>query len=192
MLAVGKPSSRPRWSPSTTAPSSMKGAPRQRARRRPRRPRPGPRIRVEETVSPSTSTSGTTRVSNSVARREHLRVALGLGAEAEVLAHRDLLGAERLDQDLAQNSSAGIVENSLSNGITTSSSTPRPSITSRLTSNGMISFGARLRVQDLERVRLEGEHRVGPVDHRPVADVDAVEGADRDVARARARRREAR
>ena len=38
--------------------------------------------------------------------------------------------------------SAGIRENSLSNGITTSSSTPRPSITSRLTSNGMISFGA--------------------------------------------------
>ena len=41
-----------------------------------------------------------------------------------------------------QNSSASIVENSWSNGITTSSSTPRPSITSRLISNGMISFGA--------------------------------------------------
>ena len=40
------------------------------------------------------------------------------------------------------NSSAVSFENSLSNGITTSSSTPSPSITSRLTSNGMISFGA--------------------------------------------------
>ena len=60
------------------------------------------RIRVEETVSPSTSTSGTTRVSNSERGCEHLRVALGLGAEAEVLADRDLLGAELLDQDLAR------------------------------------------------------------------------------------------
>ena len=32
MLAVGKPSSRPRRSPSTTVPSTMKGAPRQRRR----------------------------------------------------------------------------------------------------------------------------------------------------------------
>ena len=32
--------------------------------------------------------------------------------------------------------------NSLSKGITTSSSTPSPSITSRFTSKGMISFGA--------------------------------------------------
>ena len=40
------------------------------------------------------------------------------------------------------NSSAGIFMNSLSNGITTSSSTPSPSITSRFTSKGMISFGA--------------------------------------------------
>ena len=39
-------------------------------------------------------------------------------------------------------SSAGIFMNSLSNGMTTSSSTPSPSITSRFTSKGMISFGA--------------------------------------------------
>jgi hypothetical protein len=36
-------------------------------------------------------------------------------------------------------------------------------------------------VQDLERVRVESEHRVGVIDHRLVAAVDAVEGADRDV-----------
>ena len=40
----------------------------------------------------------------------------------------------------------------------------------------------RRRVQDLERVRVEGEDGVGAVDHRLVAEVDAVEGADRDVA----------
>ena len=50
----------------------------------------------------------------------------------------------------------------------------------------------RRRVQDLERVRLEGEDGVGALDHRLVAEVDAVEGADRDVARRAARRRAAR
>ncbi len=41
-----------------------------------------------------------------------------------------------------QNSSGAIDENSRSNGITTNSSTPSPSITSRFTGKGMISFGA--------------------------------------------------
>ena len=43
----------------------------------------------------------------------------------------------------------------------------------------------RRRVQDLERVGIEGEHGVGALDHRLVAAVDAVEGADRDLARPR-------
>ena len=43
----------------------------------------------------------------------------------------------------------------------------------------------RRRVQDLQRVRVEGEDGVGVVDHRLVAEVDAVEGPDRDVARPR-------
>ena len=34
-------------------------------------------------------------------------------------------------------------------------------------------------------MRIEGQHRVRLVDHRLVAEVDAVEGADRDAARAR-------
>ena len=37
-----------------------------------------------------------------------------------------------------------------------------------------------LRVDDAERMRLEGEHGVGALDHRTMADVDAVEGPDRD------------
>ena len=44
----------------------------------------------------------------------------------------------------------------------------------------MSSFGARLRPDHGERVRLEGQHRVVTGDHRPVADVDAIELADRD------------
>ena len=45
----------------------------------------------------------------------------------------------------------------------------------------MISFGAASGWMTLERMRVEGEHGVGPLDHLPVADVHAVEGADRDV-----------
>ena len=59
-------------------------------------------------------------------------VARRLGAEAEVLADRDLGGAELLDQDALDELVRLRFENSRSNGITTSSSTPRPSITSRL------------------------------------------------------------
>ena len=43
----------------------------------------------------------------------------------------------------------------------------------------------RLGMDHLERVRVEGEHGVGVVDHRLVAEVDAVEDPDRDVAVAR-------
>ena len=43
----------------------------------------------------------------------------------------------------------------------------------------------RRRVEDLERVGIEGEHGVGALDHGLVAAVDAVEGPDRDVARPR-------
>src|SRR5262249_36117507 len=42
----------------------------------------------------------------------------------------------------------------------------------------------RLGGEDADRVRLEREHGVGAVDHGAVADVDAVEGPDRDLARA--------
>ena len=65
------------------------------------------RILVEETASPSTSISGTTRVSNSSRAASICRVALGPGAEAEVLPHRDLLGAELLDQDLVDEALGG-------------------------------------------------------------------------------------
>ena len=47
----------------------------------------------DEMVSPAASTSGTTRVSNALCPRRN-RCALGAPAEAEVLADRDLLGAQ--------------------------------------------------------------------------------------------------
>ena len=36
-------------------------------------------------------------------------------------------------------------------------------------------------MQDLERVGVKGEHGVGVLDHRPMAAVDSIEGADRDA-----------
>ena len=79
-------------------------------------------------------------------------------------------------------SSAAIEENSSSNGITTSSSTPSPSITSRLTSNGMISFGAAP-----GEARSSGcGSKVSTVSAPSITAggrVDAVEDADRHVPR---------
>src|ERR1044072_8529827 len=122
MVAVGKPSSRPRWSPSTTVPSTMNGAPRQCLA-----PSMSPaairaRIRVEETASPSTSTSGTTRVSNSggassisgapwalapqrkvspTETRAEPRRAPGARGDPAPPPRRGRAGGEPLDQDLA-------------------------------------------------------------------------------------------
>ena len=63
---------------------------------------------------------------------------------------------------------------------------PSPAIRSRLTGNGVEQLGRRLRVDHRERVRVEGQHRVDAADHLAVAEVHAVEGADGDLARARA------
>ena len=144
------------------------------------------RIRVEETVSPSTSTSGTTRVSNSECASSIAGSPLALAPKRKFSPTETCLASSFARAGRASmNSSALCFATSSSKGMTTSSSTPSPSITSRLTAKGMISFGSRRRMQDLERVRVEGEDGVGAVDHRLVAEVDAVEGADRDVARAR-------
>ena len=75
--------------------------------------------------------------------------------------------------------------NSSSKGITTSSSHPQPLDHVALDAERHDQLRQRRRMQDLQRVRVEGEHRVGPLDHRLVAPVDAVEGPDRDLAGAR-------
>ena len=51
-------------------------------------------------------------------------------------------------------------------------------------SNGMISFGAASGWMTLSGWGSKVSTVSAPVDHLPVADVDAVEGPDRDVARA--------
>ena len=52
---------------------------------------------------------------------------------------------------------------------------------------GADQLGRRLGVDDRQRVRVEGEHRVGAPDHLAMPEMDTVEGADGDPARPRAR-----
>ena len=73
--------------------------------------------------------------------------------------------------------------NSLSKGITTSSSTPSPAIRSRLIGEVGEQLGQRVGMGDRHRVGIEGQDGVAAPDDLPVADVDAVEGADGDLAR---------
>ena len=170
--------------------------------RRPRRPRPRagrarrgtgwrPRPRPRRSASGSASRRRSRRrprpaappgYSNSGARRQHLRVALRLGAEAEVLPHRDASRPRASRPGCGCRSPRrGWWRTRDRTGSRPAPRRRRPSITSRLISNGMISFGRRVRVEHAQRVGLEGQDRVGPVDHLPVPDVDAVEGPDRDV-----------
>ena len=116
-----------------------------------------------------------------VAGGEHLGRALRLGAEAEVLADADVPGRRVARSGSARRTPpAAIVENSRSNGITTSSVDAEALDHVALDRERHDQLRRRLGVDDRERVRLEREHGVGPVDHLAVADVDAVEAADRD------------
>ena len=67
-----------------------------------------------------------------------------------------------------------------------------PAISSALRSSVVSSLGAASGRDHRERVRLEGQHGVRARDHLAVAEVDAVELAHGDAARAAARRRGAR
>ena len=133
---------RPRLSPSTTVPSSRNGAPRQRIAPSTSPAATWARIRVDETVSPSTSTSGTTPVSNSEWPRSISGSPLAFLPKRKFSPTETRVAPSVSIRIREQNSSASISRNSWSKGMITSSSTPRPSITSRLISNGMISFGA--------------------------------------------------
>ena len=99
-------------------------------------------IRVEETMPPSTSTRGTMRVSKSPEPWSISGSPLALAPNRKFSPTDTLVAPSFSTSTSEMNSSAVFLEKSLSNGITTSSSTPRPSITSRLTAGGMISFGA--------------------------------------------------
>ena len=180
MFAVGMPSSRPRLSPSTTSPSNRNGPPRNSRRRRhlaggheaadvaSRRPsrRPPPR------AAPRASRTR-------VATRSMLRVALGALAEAEVLADRDLLRAQLLHQDLLDELLGAALGEVAVERDHHELLHAEPGDQVALDRERVSSFGQRVGVDDGERVRVEGEHRVAAADHLAVAEVHAVEGPDR-------------
>src|SRR5918995_2199 len=127
---------------STLSPSTRNGAPRQRAAAATSPAAIRALTLVDDTVSPSTSTNGTTLVSNSPWAASIPGSPRALAPKRKFSPTETSRAPSRSIRTPRTKSSASMWVKSSSNGITTSSSTPRPSITSRLISNGMISFGA--------------------------------------------------
>jgi len=117
-------------------------------------------------------------------RFQHRRIPLGFGAEAEVLTDRDLVGGEPLEQDVGDEVLSAALGELLVKGDHHQLPHPQSLDHVALDPERHDQLRRRRRVQDFNRVGVEGEDRIGAVDHRLVAEVDAVEGADRDPARA--------
>ena len=99
-LAVGKPSSRPRLSPCTTSPCTTNGAPSRRSAYIDGAAEHEPAdVRRADDLAVDLQQRHDARL-EALVGGEHVGVALRLVAEAEVLAHADVRGAERPDQHL--------------------------------------------------------------------------------------------
>ena len=125
-------------------------------------------------------------------RAQQVGVALGLVAEAEVLPDRDLASPRAADEHVVDE-----LLRPLGGERAVERDHHQLAHAEAGDQVGLdVERGQQLRRgvgrDDLARVRLEGEHGVGAADHLAVAEVDAVELADRDVARRGARRRGAR
>ena len=128
--------------------------------------------------------AGARRVAKRSSAASSARIALRAVAEAEVLADRHLLRAERADEHLVDELLRRCAAaNSASKGITISSSTPSAATSSALRSSVVSSFGVCCGRDHRDRVRVEREHAVRARDHLAVAEVHAVEGADGHAAR---------
>ena len=114
--------------------------------------------------------------------RQQARVALRAVPEAEVLPDRHPHRAERLHQHVVDELARAALCEAWSKGITISSCTPSAAISSAFISRGVSSLGACWGATTAHGVRFEGEHAVRAFDHLAVAEVHAVEGADRDLA----------
>ena len=169
----------------------MNGAPRQRCAASTSPAAISALIRVEETVSPSTSTSGTTRVVNSERAASISGSPFALAPKRKFSPTETLSAPSREISTSSMKLSALRVANSSVEGDDDELGDPQAVDQVPLDAERGDQLRQRRGVQDLERVGLEGEHGVRPLDHRLVADVDAVEGPDRDPARARLARREA-
>ncbi len=138
----------------------------------------------EETTSPSTSTSGTTRASKRGSLPNSCVSPFARMAEAEVLADRDVRRPQLLDEDpLDEVLGAALRERSVERD-------HDELLDAELRDQLRFAFEARqqlrcrLRADHGERVRFERQDRVAAFDDGTVAEVDTVELADRDLARA--------
>ena len=116
-----------------------------------------------------------------LARGEHLGIALRLRAEAEVLPDRDALRSELLDQDLLDELLGADLGELAVERDHDQLLDPEPVDHIALHLEGHDQLRRRLGMDHGQGMGIEGEHGVGIVDHGLVAEVDAVEGADRDV-----------
>ena len=142
MFAVGNPSSRPALVSLDHRPLDHEGRAQAAARGvhlagRDQRPDPGRGDRLAVHLDKGHDPGLELGV-----RGEHRRVALRFRAEAEVLPDRDALRAQPLIQDLLDELLGGDLGELLVEGDHHQLPTPRPSITSRFTLKGMISFGS--------------------------------------------------
>jgi hypothetical protein len=117
--------------------------------------------------------------------RQQLRDAGRTVAEAEVLPDRDMLGAQALDQHMVDELLRGLLGEALVERDHHQLRDPQAGHQLGLDVEAGQELGGPLGVGHRERVRLERQHGVGTGDHRPVAEVHAVELADRDPAGAR-------
>jgi hypothetical protein len=119
-----------------------------------------------------------------VPRTQQLGVAVGAVAEAEVLAYRDLLGPQLPDQhvlDEALGAAGGelAVERDHDQLL---DSEPRDQVA--LDGQRRDQLGQRLGMENGQGMRFERQDGVAALDHLAMAEMNAVEGADRDLARA--------
>jgi hypothetical protein len=160
------------------------------------------RTRVEEQTAPSTSTGGTaaTRIPRGRAeRRQQADVAGAAVAEAEVLARRDGPDAEPVGERVAHEVLGRLPHQPAVEAKRVEHVHAQLRRELGLAAQGRQPGGGRLGLDDLARVRLEGDdaqgraelarERRGGGDHRAVAPVEAVEVADRDRRTAHSARR---
>ena len=116
---------------------------------------------------------------------EHLGVARRAVPETEVLAHRHARRLQALHQNVVDELFGGLVRKAAIERDHDQIVHTQPADQVGLGIEAGEEFRSSLGPDDLQRVRLEREHGVGTRDHLSVAEVNAVEFADRDPAGAR-------
>src|SRR5579872_6503233 len=118
-------------------------------------------------------------------RGQEVRVAAGAVAEAEVLADRDVGGAQLANEDVVDEGLGALMREALIERDHDELLHTQGLDQLGLGVEARQELGRGLGAHDAQRVRLEGQDGVVSADHLAVAEVHAVELADRDPARTR-------